>query len=165
NSENSRALAEKIRSAIENHTYEKNLKPLRVTASVGVADIKADDTFEGATKRADIALNKAKALGRNLRGNRRLTGLNCRCWQLSSSFFGYTVRAHSYRPVQYVASISSLSPMARHARRHNAGFLVGNGYRSLLDPDYRARISFFCRARICTKYPSVVARPAFMANG
>src|SRR5690606_16398561 len=40
NSENSRVLAEKIRSAIENHTYEKNLKPLRVTVSLGVADIK-----------------------------------------------------------------------------------------------------------------------------
>lgn len=64
-SENSRVLAEKIRVAVESHTYEKNLNPLRVTVSIGVADIRADDSFEGATKRADLALYKAKALGRN----------------------------------------------------------------------------------------------------
>lgn len=65
NAESSRNLAEKIRAAVENNVYEKDTTPLRVTVSIGVTDIKVTDTLDSAVKRADMALYRAKSLGRN----------------------------------------------------------------------------------------------------
>ncbi|HEY7884102.1 MAG TPA: two-component regulator propeller domain-containing protein [Cellvibrionaceae bacterium] len=66
NSASSHLLAEKVRKAVESHTYETHSKrPVHVSVSIGVADIHADDSFESALKRADNALYKAKELGRN----------------------------------------------------------------------------------------------------
>jgi len=53
--------AQRIRSAIEAHTFEK---VGRLTASLGVAEF-AQDTVQGLVKRVDTALYKAKAEGRN----------------------------------------------------------------------------------------------------
>ena len=64
--DNSYALAEKVRKAVENHVFEPDShRPLHVTVSLGVSDLLPDDTFETALKRADTNLYKAKALGRN----------------------------------------------------------------------------------------------------
>lgn len=66
NAEGARLLAEKVRSAVENHDYQQEQNPpLRVTVSIGVALVDPADTFESALKRADKALYKAKELGRN----------------------------------------------------------------------------------------------------
>lgn len=65
NRENSHMLVEKLRCAIANHVFEKDMDPLSVTISIGVADIRPDENFEGAIKRADVALYKAKDQGRN----------------------------------------------------------------------------------------------------
>ncbi|WP_347332531.1 two-component regulator propeller domain-containing protein [Marinimicrobium locisalis] len=65
-SANSQLLAEKVRKAVESGVYEpQSNPPLTITVSLGVADIHPDDSFESALKRADNALYKAKALGRN----------------------------------------------------------------------------------------------------
>ncbi len=59
-------LAEKVRKAVEAHTYEQHSRrPVHISVSIGVADLLPDDTFESALKRADNALYKAKELGRN----------------------------------------------------------------------------------------------------
>lgn len=59
-------LAEKVRKAVEAHTFEQHSRrPVHITVSLGVADLLPEDTFESALKRADNALYKAKELGRN----------------------------------------------------------------------------------------------------
>ena len=58
-------LAEKLRSVVANHVFENNTEPLMVTASIGVAWVKPNESFESAFKRADIALYEAKATTRN----------------------------------------------------------------------------------------------------
>lgn len=59
-------LAEKVRKSVEVHIYEQHSRqPVHITVSIGVADIKPEDSFESALKRADNALYKAKELGRN----------------------------------------------------------------------------------------------------
>ena len=59
-------LAEKVRQAIADQNYEpQNGAPLRVTVSIGVTSIRPDDTFDRALQRADQALYRAKAKGRN----------------------------------------------------------------------------------------------------
>ena len=57
-------IAEKIRRLIANYTFEADA-PLIVTASFGVTAVNTEDDFDIAFKRADIALYKAKAQGRN----------------------------------------------------------------------------------------------------
>lgn len=61
----SKQLAEKIRAAVEAETYGPESAPARITISIGVADLRPDDSFESAFKRADDALYQAKDLGRN----------------------------------------------------------------------------------------------------
>jgi diguanylate cyclase (GGDEF)-like protein len=58
------ALAEKLRLVIFNTAFEED-SPVSVTASFGVAAILPGEDFKAAFKRADEALYKAKALGRN----------------------------------------------------------------------------------------------------
>lgn len=59
-------LAEKVRQAIADQNYEpQNGAPLLVTVSIGVTSIRPDDTFDRALQRADQALYRAKAKGRN----------------------------------------------------------------------------------------------------
>ncbi len=62
---NSKQLAEKVRTAVEQHLFETSDKPLRVTVSIGLTHLRANDSYESALKRADHALYQAKAKGRN----------------------------------------------------------------------------------------------------
>ena len=58
-------VAERIRSAIENHTLSYNMQPISITASLGVSELRPNDTLEALVKRADGAMYKAKKCGRN----------------------------------------------------------------------------------------------------
>ncbi len=58
--------AERIRAAIERTRFETDVGGIWVTASIGVATLRADDrTFEDLLRRADAALYVAKEEGRN----------------------------------------------------------------------------------------------------
>lgn len=59
-----RAIAERIRAAIESYAGEHCGQPVEITASAGLATIEAGDGFD-LLKLADEALYRAKALGRN----------------------------------------------------------------------------------------------------
>jgi eukaryotic-like serine/threonine-protein kinase len=54
-------IAERLRSTVASSP----IGPVRVTVSIGVADLKPDDELEGLLARADEALYQAKAAGRN----------------------------------------------------------------------------------------------------
>lgn len=58
-------VAERIRSAIENHTLSYNMQPISITASLGVSELRPNDTLDALIKRADGAMYKAKKSGRN----------------------------------------------------------------------------------------------------
>ena len=58
---NSILVAEKIRATVEAHDFGD----LRITCSIGISQSHIHDTKESVFKRADIALYKAKASGRN----------------------------------------------------------------------------------------------------
>ena len=60
-----KCLAERLRSAIEALEMSQGDAPIRVTASVGVAEFGPEEDFEGAYARADAALYNAKSAGRN----------------------------------------------------------------------------------------------------
>lgn len=62
--DSAQGLAEKLRGLIMQHTFECP-QPLKITISLGVASLQAGENFEGALKRADEALYRAKDLGRN----------------------------------------------------------------------------------------------------
>lgn len=65
------AVAEKIRSLVEEATIDAGRTKLRITCSVGVtARQDGDDPLEALLKRADEALYEAKASGRNLVRNK-----------------------------------------------------------------------------------------------
>ena len=60
------ALAERLRQLVADQSVQTERGLLSVTVSVGVAGLQAEDTsFEAVLKRADAALYKAKAAGRN----------------------------------------------------------------------------------------------------
>ncbi len=60
------AVAERIRRAIAEHTFEfNNLEPLHVTVSLGVGEMPPTKTKEELIKMADEALYRAKESGRN----------------------------------------------------------------------------------------------------
>ena len=64
--ENTRTLAEKLRKLVESHRFTFEGKPIRVTVSLGVADLTADMTEPWQfIKAADQNLYKAKREGRN----------------------------------------------------------------------------------------------------
>ncbi|MBN0985751.1 GGDEF domain-containing protein [Amphritea pacifica] len=56
---------DKIRHAVESSPFNFHGEPVRITLSLGVAEVQADDTVEELFGRADKALYTAKRLGRN----------------------------------------------------------------------------------------------------
>ena len=58
-------VGERIRQAIENATILHDAKKLKVTASIGLTHVLANDTYELLVQRADQALYKSKKAGRN----------------------------------------------------------------------------------------------------
>lgn len=58
-------MAERIRSNIEAHTLAYGMDVLNITASLGVSQLREDDSLEGFIKRADQAMYRAKRQGRN----------------------------------------------------------------------------------------------------
>lgn len=54
---------EAIREAVMNHKFTKNIN---ITVSVGVTEVKTDDTIGTATKRADEAMYQSKQSGKNM---------------------------------------------------------------------------------------------------
>ena len=58
-------IAERIRSAIKNHTLAFDMKTLNITASLGVSSLKGNDTTDTFVNRADNAMYQAKMNGRN----------------------------------------------------------------------------------------------------
>jgi len=58
-------IGERIRADIESHTLAYGMDVLNLTASLGVATLKGDDTVDSLLKRADAAMYRAKKLGRN----------------------------------------------------------------------------------------------------
>lgn len=59
------AVLEKIRAAIANTAFNYKDEPLAITLSMGITEFKPGDTTESVFARADRALYKAKAAGRN----------------------------------------------------------------------------------------------------
>jgi diguanylate cyclase (GGDEF)-like protein len=62
---NAELLAKRIRIAIERNILVYDMKPVKVTASLGVSSLRSDDNFDAFIKRADNAMYKAKRSGRN----------------------------------------------------------------------------------------------------
>ncbi len=58
-------IAERIRADIESHTLAYGMDILNITASLGVSSLRGNDSLEGFIKRADEAMYRAKANGRN----------------------------------------------------------------------------------------------------
>jgi diguanylate cyclase len=63
--EQARSAADKIRHSISSLGFHFRNVPVTVTASCGITSFRADDSTEGIFDRADRALYKAKAAGRN----------------------------------------------------------------------------------------------------
>ena len=63
--EGAATLAEKIRTSVAEYVFERDLEPLSVTISIGVAMSRKNEAFEKTLKRADELLYKAKESGRN----------------------------------------------------------------------------------------------------
>src|SRR5690606_35742085 len=59
------ALADKLREAIKQHTFEAEGQSIKATVSIGATTVSAQETFEKVFKRADKALYSAKNTGRN----------------------------------------------------------------------------------------------------
>jgi diguanylate cyclase (GGDEF)-like protein len=62
---NAVTFAERLRERLAAHAVRTGRGTLRVTASIGVAELRKDDTLESLFKRADKALYRAKEGGRN----------------------------------------------------------------------------------------------------
>jgi diguanylate cyclase (GGDEF)-like protein len=58
-------LAERIRTSIERHTIAYGMETIRITASLGISTLHADDNIESFVRRADEAMYAAKNRGRN----------------------------------------------------------------------------------------------------
>ncbi|WP_457564111.1 GGDEF domain-containing protein, partial [Caminibacter pacificus] len=58
-------LAERIKNAIENHTFNFNSTPIKVTTSIGITSASLTDSVDSLLARADEALYEAKRKGRN----------------------------------------------------------------------------------------------------
>lgn len=65
NIEIAKQIAETIRQQVETHLFEMEGITLRPTVSIGVSDLKMDDTIASLFKRADDALYLSKRTGRN----------------------------------------------------------------------------------------------------
>ena len=57
-----RELSELLRTIVQNYPWSDDLA---ITCSIGVAELRTDESFEALVERADTALYKAKRLGRN----------------------------------------------------------------------------------------------------
>ena len=64
-SKNAEILAKRIRGSIENNILVYDMKPIKVTASLGVSTLRDTDNFDTFIKRADNAMYTAKKNGRN----------------------------------------------------------------------------------------------------
>jgi diguanylate cyclase (GGDEF)-like protein len=60
-----KAVADRVRANIEGHAFHQGPPPIRLTASVGLSVYEPGLTTDTLVKRADIALYRAKAAGRN----------------------------------------------------------------------------------------------------
>ncbi|MCB9779000.1 MAG: GGDEF domain-containing protein [Alphaproteobacteria bacterium] len=58
-------VAERLRRKIADHDWYRTAPELRVTASVGVAELKSDEDVDHWIRRADKAMYRAKAMGKN----------------------------------------------------------------------------------------------------
>jgi len=58
-------LGERLRAAVESVTVPGQEQPIRVTVSIGVAELRRGDSLETLLGRADKALYRAKETGRN----------------------------------------------------------------------------------------------------
>lgn len=58
-------VAEKIRCAVADYIFETDNEAVKITVSIGVAIAESEELLEATLKRADVALYKAKSLGRN----------------------------------------------------------------------------------------------------
>jgi len=65
NLESAKRFAERFRQSVMKDPFETNVGPLRVTISIGVAEMNEHDTLQTLVERADSALYKAKGAGRN----------------------------------------------------------------------------------------------------
>ena len=63
NEPEARSIAERLRASIAELSMDVDGRPLRITASIGLARLDGD--LEAAMRKADVALYRAKALGRN----------------------------------------------------------------------------------------------------
>lgn len=63
--EHSTRIAENLRRVIEEHDFIVRDSTVKVTASLGVAELRGEDTIAAVLKRADEALYEAKQTGRN----------------------------------------------------------------------------------------------------
>jgi len=63
--ENGKNVAERIRNVIENHEIKYDGKVIRISASLGVTQVKEGDTIDTLYRRADEALYQAKRDGKN----------------------------------------------------------------------------------------------------
>jgi diguanylate cyclase (GGDEF)-like protein len=63
--EHSTRIAENLRRVIEEHDFIVQNSTVKVTASLGVAELHGEDTIAAVLKRADEALYEAKQTGRN----------------------------------------------------------------------------------------------------
>lgn len=57
--------AERLRRKIADHDWYRTAPDLRVTVSIGVAELRPDETVEAWVRRADAAMYRAKATGKN----------------------------------------------------------------------------------------------------
>jgi diguanylate cyclase (GGDEF)-like protein len=58
-------VAERIRSTIESHTLSYDMSAVKITASLGVSELRSNDSADALVKRADNAMYQAKKNGRN----------------------------------------------------------------------------------------------------
>lgn len=65
NLEGAEIITERIRRSIESHVVSYNMKAIKLTASLGVSSLRANDDSTSLTKRADGAMYCAKQKGRN----------------------------------------------------------------------------------------------------
>jgi len=63
--ENGKNVAERIRNVIENHEIKYDGKVIRISASLGVTQVKEGDTIDTLYRRVDEALYQAKRDGKN----------------------------------------------------------------------------------------------------